>query len=57
MRRLLIILSITFLGCTTKNSDQSNKEPASTPSTKSDKIQVLNVGFFHFGATSDASKV
>ena len=57
MRRLLIILSIAFLGCTTKNSDQSNKEPTSTPSTKSDKIQVLNVGFFHFGATSDATKV
>ena len=57
MRRLLIILSITFLGCTTKNSDQSNKEPASAASTKTYKIQVLNVGFFHFGSTSDATKV
>jgi hypothetical protein len=57
MRRLLIILSIALLGCTTKNSKQSNNETISTASTKTNKIQVLNVGFFHFGSTSDATKV
>ncbi|WP_339629731.1 DUF5694 domain-containing protein [uncultured Maribacter sp.] len=57
MRRLLIILSIVLLGCTNKNSNQTTKETAAIESTKTDKIQVLNVGFFHFGTTSDATKV
>ena len=57
MRRLLIILSIVLLGCTNKNSNQTTKKVPVVDSKKLDKIQVLNVGFFHFGTTSDATKV
>lgn len=57
MRRLLIILSVVLLGCTNQYSNQSTIDTTAKESTKTDKIQVLNVGFFHFGSTSDASKV
>ena len=57
MRRLLYILSIVFLACSNEHSGLFNKESDSTALSKADKIQVLNVGFFHFGSTSDATKV
>ena len=57
MRRLLYILSIVFLGCSNEYSGLSNKKTDSTALIKADKIQVLNIGFFHFGSTSDATKI
>jgi hypothetical protein len=55
MKKIFILLSIILLSCNNKNNEiekNIEREPI-----KSEKIQVLNVGSFHFGYTSDATKV
>jgi uncharacterized protein DUF5694 len=55
MKKILIILSIVFWGCTESTPFQQPKKTNASPSPN--KIQVLNVGSFHFGFTSDATSV
>lgn len=57
MKKLIYILSFTLLGCTNSIPENSIEKVPVVDSKKLDKIQVLNVGFFHFGSTSDATKV
>lgn len=56
MNKYFIILSIIFLGCD-NNKVEKSSEKITEGQIKSEKIQVLNIGFFHFGNTSDATKV
>lgn len=55
MKKIFIILSIVLLSCDNKNN--SIEKNIERESIKSEKIQVLNVGSFHFGYTSDATNV
>lgn len=55
MKKIFVLLSIVLLSCNTKNSE--NDKNIKREPIKSEKIQVLNVGSFHFGYTSDATKV
>lgn len=55
MNKIIIILSIALLSCNYKTNPTENNFEGEA--IKSEKIQVLNVGFFHFGYTSDATKV
>ena len=48
-----IVLFSLFLNCNSKNTSNSTQE-REIDIPKSEKIQVLNVGTFHFGTTSDA---
>lgn len=54
MKKLFIILSIALLSC---NNGTNNKTIEKITEEKSDKIQVLNFASFHFGYTSDVTKV
>lgn len=57
MKKLILILSFTLLGCSNSIYENSIEKVSVDKSKKTDKIQVLNIGFFHFGSTSDATKV
>jgi hypothetical protein len=48
MKKIFIILSIIFLGCNNNKVEKSNGKIIEAP-IKSEKIQVLNIGFFTFG--------
>lgn len=56
MNKFFLFLSIILIGCDNNKIEKSN-EKISEVKIKSDKIQVLNIGFFHFANTSDATKV
>lgn len=45
------------LSCQENKTQKIKKEIPKISTSESEKIQVLNVGFFHFGSTSDATKV
>ncbi|MFH6605077.1 DUF5694 domain-containing protein [Maribacter algicola] len=55
MRIIIILFSIVFLGCISQNSVR--QKTIQRENIDSGKIQVLNMGFFHFGYTSDATSV
>tara|TARA_R110002033_G_scaffold163035_2_gene199976 strand:+ start:643 stop:1503 length:861 start_codon:yes stop_codon:yes gene_type:complete len=55
MKKILIILCIALLSCNNKNN--VIEETIESEPIKSEKIQVLNIGFFHFGYSSDATSV
>jgi hypothetical protein len=57
MKKLFFILFILLISCRNETSNQLAKTIDEQDSKKVEKIQVLNVGFFHFGTTSDANKV
>ncbi|TDT44916.1 hypothetical protein CLV90_1995 [Maribacter spongiicola] len=57
MKKLFFILLICFISCRNETSNKLIKTIDEHDSQKAGKIQVLNVGFFHFGTTSDANKV
>lgn len=54
MKTILILLALCLVGCSSATNSvlQLKTEPVNAS-----KIQVLNLGSFHFGATSDANKV
>lgn len=57
MKKLFFILLICFISCRNETSNKLAKTNDEQDFKKAEKIQVLNVGFFHFGTTSDANKV
>ncbi|MGO4921541.1 DUF5694 domain-containing protein [Maribacter spongiicola] len=57
MKKLFLILLICFISCRNETSNKLAKTNDELDLKKAKKIQVLNVGFFHFGTTSDANKV
>lgn len=57
MKKLFFILLICFISCRNETSNKLTKTNDKLDFKKAEKIQVLNVGFFHFGTTSDANKV
>ncbi|WP_423999181.1 DUF5694 domain-containing protein [Maribacter sp. IgM3_T14_3] len=57
MKKLFFILLICFLSCRSETSKKLAKTNDEVDFKNAEKIQVLNVGFFHFGTTSDANKV
>tara|TARA_R110002051_G_scaffold13808_1_gene45539 strand:+ start:1364 stop:2230 length:867 start_codon:yes stop_codon:yes gene_type:complete len=57
MKNLIFIISLSLLACTDGTTPKLAENSSIVAPIKTDKIQVLNVGFFHFGATTDANKV
>lgn len=57
MKKLFIILSTTLLSCNNGANNKVIDKITEGDLIKSDKIQVLNFAFFHFGYTSDATSV
>lgn len=60
MKNLTILLCVALLSCDASNTNHSSVKSTAEQSPKSvnsDKIQVLNLGSFHFGYTSDATSV
>ena len=54
MKQMIFLLCVVFICCTENKPLEKNKEKTDT--SESEKIQVLNVGSFHFGDTPDAHK-
>ncbi|RXG22503.1 hypothetical protein DSM00_1599 [Leeuwenhoekiella aequorea] len=54
VKQMIFLLCVFFICCTENKPLEKNKEKTDT--SESEKIQVLNVGSFHFGDTPDAHK-
>lgn len=54
MQKLIILISIVFISC---GSQHSISQKSKNAENNTEKIQVLNIGFFHFAYTSDATSV
>ncbi|MBZ9611850.1 DUF5694 domain-containing protein [Rheinheimera maricola] len=54
MKHILFLLVLCLVGC---SSTTDSELLAEAGTVNADKIKVLNIGSFHFGATSDANKV
>lgn len=56
MKYTFLFLFAVLLSCTTETKSTIDSKPTDLSKPKSEKIQVLNFGTFHFGYTPDANK-